>query len=143
VLGKYRNDGVVLVKKRREQKRVRCWDWPCIYLTIKGYGVLDDLDEVLATFLVDSLLEQWKYAQRYWEIYHSLVFFSDTVVCSSMWHGRELDIIEALASVFLQIQKAESCNMFHRLYVLCPREISAKLNTATRTHQIANRSYIV
>jgi hypothetical protein len=116
-LENYRDDGIGLVKKRHEQKRVRCWDWPCIYITMDE-EVLDDLDEELATFLIDSLLEQWKNAQWYWEILHSLAFFFDSVEPSSVWYGRELDVIKALASAFLQIQKAESCNMFNRLCVL-------------------------
>jgi hypothetical protein len=118
VFDKYCDDGIGLVEKRYEQKRVRCWDWRSIYATMDDYTVLNDLDGELATFLVDSLLEQWKHAQRYWEIHHSLVFFFDSVVHSSIWHGQELVIIEALASAFLKIQKTESCNMFHRLYVL-------------------------
>jgi hypothetical protein len=118
VLEKYRDKGVGLLKKRHEQTHVRCWDWPCIGKTMDGYGVLDKLDEELAAFLMDSLLKQWKHAQRYWEIHHSLLFFSDSVEPSSIWHGRELETIKALASAFLQIQKAESCNMFNRLCVL-------------------------
>jgi hypothetical protein len=118
VLEKYRGDGIRLVKKCYEQKHVRSWDWSCIDATMKGFRVLNNLDEELATFLVDSLLEQWKHAHRYWEIHHSLMFFSNSVVCSSIWYGRELDIIQALAYSFLRIEKAESCNMFYRLYVL-------------------------
>jgi hypothetical protein len=118
VLKKYRVDGIGLLKKRHEQKRVHSWDWPCICTTMKGYRVLDKLDEALAAFLIDSLLEQWKHAQWYWEIHHSLALFFDNVVHLSIWQGRELDIIKGLASAFLQIQKAESCNMFNRLCVL-------------------------
>jgi hypothetical protein len=119
VLEKYRDDGVGLVKKRHEQKRVHSWDWPCIYTAMKGYRVrLDALNDELAAFLMDSLLKQWKHAQRYWEIHHSLIFFSEILAFSSKWYRPEVDIIEALAFSYLQIEKAESCNMFNCLYVL-------------------------
>jgi hypothetical protein len=115
-LERYHDDEIGLVKKRHEQKGVRTWDRRCI--ARMRYKFLDELDEELGTFLMDCLLKQWKHAQRYWEICHSLEFFFDEVVYSSIWHGRELDIIEALASAFVQIQKAESCNLFNHLYVL-------------------------
>jgi hypothetical protein len=118
VLEQYGDDWVELVKKRHEQKRLHCWDWSCIKETTYDYEDLNDLDEELAMFLMDSLLEQWKHAQRYWEIDDSLAFFFDSVEPSSIWHGRELDIIKALASAFLHIQKAEACNLINRLCVL-------------------------
>jgi hypothetical protein len=118
VLEKYRDDGVGLVEKRYEQRRVNSWDWLCIRTTMQGYRVLDDLDEELATFLIDYLLELWKHAQRYWEIHDSLMFVFVAIGNYSIWRGRELVMIETLASAFLRIRKAESCNMFHRLCVL-------------------------
>jgi hypothetical protein len=111
-------DEMKLVKERYEQKRVHAWDWQRIeWVGMHALGGLGQLDDNLATFLLDSLLEQWKNAQRYWQIMYSLRFFFHSEEKPAIWHGRELDIIEALASAFLQIEKAESCNRFHRMYV--------------------------